>query len=139
MFCASWYQAFSLLKITLLHGCFSRFLNCTNGTKLRRASHIFCSFMEKQCFFVNIINIEKFLFKIKIANCPLNAIRIWKFLMPHFPFVGRWIKNIRIKRYIWQFMITGFFEERNEYLFLLLSSVISQYRNIELFKIWLGL
>ena len=28
------------LKITLLHGCFSRFLNCTNGTKSRKASHI---------------------------------------------------------------------------------------------------
>ena len=23
----------SLLKVTLLHGCFSRFLNCTNGAK----------------------------------------------------------------------------------------------------------
>ena len=29
-----------LLKLTLLHGCFSRFLNCTNGTKARNASHI---------------------------------------------------------------------------------------------------
>ena len=29
----------TLLKITLLHGCFSRFLNCTNSTKLRQASH----------------------------------------------------------------------------------------------------
>ena len=28
------------LKLTLLHGCFSRFLNCTNGTKLRNAPHI---------------------------------------------------------------------------------------------------
>ena len=27
-------------KVTLLHGCFSRFLNCTNGTKSRKASHI---------------------------------------------------------------------------------------------------
>ena len=24
-------------KVTLLHGCFSRFLNCTNGTKSRKA------------------------------------------------------------------------------------------------------
>ena len=31
------------LKLTLLHGCFSRFLNCTNGTKLRNASHILYS------------------------------------------------------------------------------------------------
>ena len=29
-----------LLKITLLHGCFSRFLNCTNGTSSRNASDI---------------------------------------------------------------------------------------------------
>ena len=28
------------LKLTLLHGCFSGFLNCTNGIKLRNASHI---------------------------------------------------------------------------------------------------
>ena len=30
----------ALLKVALLHGCFSRFLNCTNGNKLRNASHI---------------------------------------------------------------------------------------------------
>ena len=29
-----------LLKLTFLHGCYSRFLNCTNGTKSRNASHI---------------------------------------------------------------------------------------------------
>ena len=28
------------LKVTLLHGCFSRFLNCTDGAKSRNASHI---------------------------------------------------------------------------------------------------
>ena len=28
------------LKVTLLHGCFSRFLNCTNGTKSHKVSHI---------------------------------------------------------------------------------------------------
>ena len=27
-------------KVTLLHGYFSRFLNCTNDTKLRKASHV---------------------------------------------------------------------------------------------------
>ena len=30
----------SLLKLTLLHGYFSRFLNCTNGTKSRNAPHL---------------------------------------------------------------------------------------------------
>ena len=32
----------TLLKVTLLHGCFSRFSNCANGTKSRKASHIIC-------------------------------------------------------------------------------------------------
>ena len=29
-----------LLKVILLHGCFSRFKNCTNGTKSRKTSPI---------------------------------------------------------------------------------------------------
>ena len=29
-----------VLKVTLLHGFFLRFLNCANGTKSRKASHI---------------------------------------------------------------------------------------------------
>ena len=33
--------AFNFTKITLLYGCFLRFLKCTNGTKSRKASHIF--------------------------------------------------------------------------------------------------
>ena len=30
----------TLLKVTLLHGCFSRFLYCQNDTKSRNASYI---------------------------------------------------------------------------------------------------
>ena len=33
----------TLLKVTLLHEYFLRFLNCTNDTKSRKASHIFWS------------------------------------------------------------------------------------------------
>ena len=33
------FQPVTLLKVTLLHG-FSRFLNCSNGTQLRKASHL---------------------------------------------------------------------------------------------------
>ena len=33
--------AYVRLKVTPLHGCFSRFLNCTNGTKFRKASQIY--------------------------------------------------------------------------------------------------
>ena len=29
----------ALRKVKLLHRCFSRFLNCSNGTKSRKASH----------------------------------------------------------------------------------------------------
>ena len=29
-----------LAKLTFLHGCFSRFLSCTNGTKSRKISHL---------------------------------------------------------------------------------------------------
>ena len=36
----------TLLKVTLLHGCFSRFLNCTNGTKSYKASHMFHEFLR---------------------------------------------------------------------------------------------
>ena len=35
---AGWPAA--LLKLTLLHGCFSRFLNCKNATKSRNAPHV---------------------------------------------------------------------------------------------------
>ena len=54
MLCAIWYHLYylknvkytyggkpaTLLKVTLLHGCFSCFLNCTNGTKSRKESHM---------------------------------------------------------------------------------------------------
>ena len=42
-------KSVTLLKVTLLHGCFSRFLNCTKDTKSRKACHthvdclIFCN------------------------------------------------------------------------------------------------
>ena len=34
------------LKVALLHGCFSRFLNCTNTTKSRKLSQIFNSLIH---------------------------------------------------------------------------------------------
>ena len=46
MLCAIWYHLYNSKnvknskKVTLFHGCFSRFLNRTNGTKLHKASHI---------------------------------------------------------------------------------------------------
>ena len=57
--CAIWYHFYNLenvknthggvllwvLKVTLLHRWFSRFLNCTNGTKSHKASHLYVFFM----------------------------------------------------------------------------------------------
>ena len=48
MFCAIWYYLHNLKNVksthggvlALLHGCFPRFLNCTNGTKSRNAPQI---------------------------------------------------------------------------------------------------
>ena len=36
----------TLLKLTLLRRCFSRFLNCTNGSKSRKASHMQILYIE---------------------------------------------------------------------------------------------
>ena len=49
--CVIWYHLCHLknLKntlITLLHGCFARFSNCTNGTKLCEVSHIDAYFLH---------------------------------------------------------------------------------------------
>ena len=67
MRCSIWYHLYNLksakntngrvllsvklqaLKATLLHPCFLCFLNCTNGTKSRKASH-----MKKKIFFSGI-------------------------------------------------------------------------------------
>ena len=35
-----YFWSITLLKATLLHGCFSRFLNCTYDTKSRKGPHI---------------------------------------------------------------------------------------------------
>ena len=44
----------TLLKVTVLHGCFSRFLNCKNGTKSRKTSHMMMTpHMFNLCFHAN--------------------------------------------------------------------------------------
>ena len=58
------------VKATLLHGCFSRLLNCTNGTKSRNALHVYiflkiqcqyskATFSEKDIFFIRTITPRK--------------------------------------------------------------------------------
>ena len=43
-------QLATLLKLIFLHGCFSRFLNCTNGSKSRKASHISNLLLQPELF-----------------------------------------------------------------------------------------
>ena len=50
MLYAIWYHLYNftnvknnhggVLKVTFLHGCFSRSINCTNDTKSRKVSHL---------------------------------------------------------------------------------------------------
>ena len=49
-------KAATLLKVTLLHGCFLRFLNCTTGTKSHNAIHIFFLTREHKAKFECYIN-----------------------------------------------------------------------------------
>ena len=41
-------RVLTLLKVTLLHGCFSRFVNCTNDIKSFKTSHIFACLLDKE-------------------------------------------------------------------------------------------
>ena len=41
-------------KLTLIHGCFSYFQNCTNSTKSRKASHLPIRVYLKQLFYKNL-------------------------------------------------------------------------------------
>ena len=72
IFCAIWYHLYNLKSVenthggvlVTLHACFSRSLNCTNGTKSRNASHIFfeCHKSHYQDSISNGIDIANFLF-----------------------------------------------------------------------------
>ena len=48
----------TLLKLTLLHGCFSRFLNWTNGTKSRNAPQMILIFRFSDSHFPTIFKIS---------------------------------------------------------------------------------
>ena len=52
----------TLLKVTLLHGCFSPVLNCVNDIKSRRVSHLFmkesCNFDTLTCYTNYEINLK---------------------------------------------------------------------------------
>ena len=45
----------TLLKVALLDGCFSRFSNCRNNTKLRNASHM----VHGNCVFTHYLILQE--------------------------------------------------------------------------------
>ena len=49
-------QCATLLEVTLLHRCFSRFLNSTNGPKSRNAPHLDVALLKICFFWVTITN-----------------------------------------------------------------------------------
>ena len=56
-----YFKPATLLKVTLLHGCFSRFLNCTNGIKSSNSSRMFAGVMATVMLIV--IDKKMYLFK----------------------------------------------------------------------------
>ena len=50
-----------ILKVIFLHGCYSRFLNCTNGAKLRNAPHVIVIYMQNVRFISYTLLILKLL------------------------------------------------------------------------------
>ena len=58
MHCATWYHLWYLKNVKNTHLCFSRFLNCTNGTKSRNASQF--SVRLVNLFEVMRLNVEIF-------------------------------------------------------------------------------
>ena len=64
-----------LLKLTLLHGCFSRFLNCTSDTKSRNASHISGFANPMTNIFENLLDWWRIFFTRKSGNSKLRNSR----------------------------------------------------------------
>ena len=75
MLCAIWYHLYNLknvknahegpgtlLEVSLLHGCFSRFLNCTNDTKLHKAEKLGNLLAFQICHALNLVYKKKLKF-----------------------------------------------------------------------------
>ena len=72
-------QLATLLKVTLPHGCFSLFLNCTNGTRLRKVSHISEIVFLCSCFPASFSEIDArnvILFQTKVFSRKIKETRL---------------------------------------------------------------
>ena len=77
-------RVLTLLKVTLLHGCFSRFVNCTNCTKSRNVSHMLLSTIIFSYYYVTLILTKFLMFGQKILSFRTNVFwnlkRVCKFI-----------------------------------------------------------
>ena len=93
----------TLLKRRLWHRYFpvkfTKFLrtpflwNTSGRLLLEVANNIQYNFVKSNTFLLTSTQRKAFS-KSKFFKCPLNAIRIRKFMMPHCSFIGWWMKNI---------------------------------------------
>ena len=77
-------QPATLLKVTFLYGCFSRFLNCAHCTKLRNAPHVVFQRPALMCWtqLNNKVNVSLDQNHLK----PVNVTRINRIVQQHFFF-----------------------------------------------------
>ena len=72
-------QPATLLKVTLPNGCFSHFLNCTNGTRLRKVSYISEIVFLCFCFPASFSEIDArnaILFRTKVFSRKIKETRL---------------------------------------------------------------
>ena len=87
----------TLLKVTLLHGCFSRFLSCAHGKKSRNAPHVIFeqnSYLL-QCF---LFHFEHVLFHLFITTSDINTFLANKKLFKVF-FKDAFVQISALKQY----------------------------------------
>ena len=106
-------------KSKLLHECFSRFWNCTNGTKARKASHIvkkrfgiFCKLLKRTI---------KFGLRVFILTCLANKSSVLSLFQPFTKFslfaILPWHKHVWLERLSkrWQLAFMQTCETRNHW------------------------
>ena len=67
----------NLLKVTLLHGGFSRFLNCKNGTILHNVSHIKFEAIDYLLFTFTIVQKVQWCYNLKFSCALLKGFIVW--------------------------------------------------------------
>ena len=63
------------LKLTLLHGCCSRFLNCINGTKSGKASHLIND--EHNCLILTVLPFSEVFSKYYLIKWSYDHMMPW--------------------------------------------------------------